>query len=164
MVWFGPAAIGCAPKQLAGHAKAWPPIASCSNTKATLVPGDSVDVSTVDEVTSPVSTILNVNPEPGLNAKFGVAENGVQLRKIALMGMVYFRTARPDIRAPGLACPEINGCTPVPESVDVCGLPEAPSTTDTDADRAPTAKGVKVTVMVQDELVPKLEPTGQLFD
>lgn len=85
VVWLAPCAIGCAPKQFAGQAKACPPTASCSNTKATLVPGESVDVSTVDEVTSPVSTILNAKPEPGLNENRGVGENGVQLRKTGLI-------------------------------------------------------------------------------
>jgi hypothetical protein len=74
VVWLAPAAIGCAPKQLAG-----------SNTNATRVLGDSVEVSTVDEVTSPVSTILNAKPEPGLNENRGVGENGVQLRKTGLI-------------------------------------------------------------------------------
>ncbi len=39
--------------------------------------------------------------------------------------------------------------TPVPDSGTVCGLPAALSVTLTEAERAPTAEGVKVTLIVQ---------------
>ena len=48
---------------------------------------------------------------------------------------------------PGLAA------TPVPARVTVCGLPGASSVIATVAERAPGARGVRVTVIVQAELI-----------
>jgi hypothetical protein len=47
-------------------------------------PGGRSALSTVLEVTSPVSSILNERGEPGLKLNCGVAENGVQLTKTGL--------------------------------------------------------------------------------
>ena len=54
--------------------------------------------------------------------------------------------------------------TPVPERLAVCGLPLALSVTDKDAERAPVAVGVNVTLIVQLELAASVEGLmGQLF-
>jgi len=77
---------------------------------------------------------------------------------------IYLTVDLPESFTPALTRLAITACTPVPDNVDACGLPEALSTTETDAERAPAAKGVNVTVMVQDALLPRFDPTGQLFD
>lgn len=73
-------------------------------------------------------------------------------------------TVFPETLKPPVHVVAMEGCTPVPEREDVCGLPDALSETDTDAERTPAANGVNVMVIVQDAPLPKLEPTGQLFD
>lgn len=55
-------------------------------------------------------------------------------------------------------------CTPVPLMLTVCGEPEALSTIESVAVREPVFVGVKVTLIVQVELIPRFDPTGQLFD